>query len=69
MHNFTPRIFLVVGSPGSGKDELMTAVNTIGSLHAEIVPKHTCFGVRWRGFCVVGRMKGGNRRMPFWMNG
>lgn len=41
MHNFTPRIFLVVGSPGSGKDELMTAVNTIGSLHAEIVPKHT----------------------------
>lgn len=41
MHNFTPRLFLVVGSPGSGKDELMTAVNTIGSLHAEIVPKHT----------------------------
>lgn len=41
MHNFTPRLFLVVGSPGSGKDELMAAVNTIGSLHAEIVPKHT----------------------------
>lgn len=41
MHSFTPRLFLVVGSPGSGKDELMTAVNTLGSLHAEIVPKHT----------------------------
>ena len=41
MHNFTPKIFLVVGSPGSGKDELISAVNTIGTLHAEIVPKHT----------------------------
>ena len=46
MHNFTPRIFLVVGSPASGKDELITAVNTIGSLHAEIVPKHTSRDIR-----------------------
>ena len=41
MHNYTPRLFLVVGSPASGKDELISAVNTIGTLHAEIVPKHT----------------------------
>lgn len=41
MHNFTPRLFIVVGSPASGKDELISAVNTIGVLHAEIVPKHT----------------------------
>jgi len=31
----------VVGSPASGKDELISAVNILGSLHAEIVPKHT----------------------------
>jgi ribose 1,5-bisphosphokinase PhnN len=46
MHNFTPRIFLVMGSPASGKDELIAAVNTIGTLHAEIVPKHTSREVR-----------------------
>ena len=37
----TPRLFIVVGNPASGKDELIAAVNVIGSLHAEIVPKHT----------------------------
>jgi len=41
MFTFTPRLFLVVGNPASGKDELIAAVNVIGSLHAEIVPKHT----------------------------
>ena len=46
MHNFTPRLFIVVGSPASGKDELISAVNTIGTLHAEIVPKHTERDVR-----------------------
>jgi ribose 1,5-bisphosphokinase PhnN len=46
MHNFTPRLFIVVGSPASGKDELISAVNTIGILHAEIVPKHTNRSVR-----------------------
>lgn len=46
MHNYTPRVFLIVGSPASGKDELIAAVNTIGKLHAEIVPKHTNREVR-----------------------
>lgn len=46
MHNFTPRLFIVVGSPASGKDELISAVNTIGTLHAEIVPKHTERAIR-----------------------
>lgn len=35
------KIFLVVGTPGSGKDLLIQAVNDLGSLHAVIVPKHT----------------------------
>jgi len=35
-----------VGSPASGKDELISAVNTIGKLHAEIVPKHANRDVR-----------------------
>lgn len=35
------KIFLVVGTPGSGKDLLIQAVNDLGSLHARIVPKHT----------------------------
>jgi ribose 1,5-bisphosphokinase PhnN len=46
MKNYTPRLFLIVGNPASGKDELIAAVNTIGSLHAEIVPKHT--DRKWR---------------------
>lgn len=41
MSKKTPRLFIVVGNPASGKDELIAAVNVIGSLHAEIVPKHT----------------------------
>lgn len=41
MQSFTPRLFIVVGNPASGKDELISAVNILGSLHAEIVPKHT----------------------------
>lgn len=34
-------IFIVVGTPGSGKDILIQAVNDLGVLHAIIVPKHT----------------------------
>src|ERR1039458_8100197 len=37
----TPRLIAVVGSPGSGKDILVRAVNDMGSQHAQIVPKHT----------------------------
>ena len=39
--SFTPRLFVIVGTPGSGKDLLIRAVNDLGSLHADIVPKHT----------------------------
>jgi guanylate kinase len=39
--NFTPRLFVIVGTPGSGKDLLIRAVNALGSRHADIVPKHT----------------------------
>jgi guanylate kinase len=38
---FTPRLIVVVGSPGSGKDLLIRAVNDLGIRHAQIVPKHT----------------------------
>lgn len=41
MINYTPKLFIVVGSPASGKDQLIRAVNTLGKLHADIVPKHT----------------------------
>lgn len=37
----TPVIFVVVGTPGSGKDLLIQAVNDMGILHCRIVPKHT----------------------------
>jgi len=37
----TPRLFVIVGAPGSGKDLLIRAVNQLGTLHAGIVPKHT----------------------------
>lgn len=47
MINYTPRLFIVVGSPASGKDELIKAVNTLGNLHARIVPKHTDRNARW----------------------
>ena len=39
--NYTPKLFLIIGSPASGKDELIRAVSTLGKLHASIVPKHT----------------------------
>jgi ribose 1,5-bisphosphokinase PhnN len=37
----TPRLIVVVGTPGSGKDLLIKAVNDLGAQHAQIVPKHT----------------------------
>jgi ribose 1,5-bisphosphokinase PhnN len=40
MKSFT-RIFVVSGGPGSGKDALIQAVRVMGSLHAQIIPKHT----------------------------
>ncbi len=36
-----PVIFVVVGTPGSGKDLLVQAANDMGVLHCRIVPKHT----------------------------
>lgn len=39
VHN--PHLFVVVGSPGSGKDKLVKAVNDLGAQHAMIIPKHT----------------------------
>jgi hypothetical protein len=39
--NFTPRLFVIVGTPGSGKDILIRAVNALGARHADAVPKHT----------------------------
>ncbi len=36
-----PHLFVVVGSPGSGKDKLVKAVNDLGTQHAMIIPKHT----------------------------
>jgi guanylate kinase len=39
--NFTPRLFVIVGTPGSGKDILIRAVDVLGSRHADVVPKHT----------------------------
>jgi hypothetical protein len=38
---FTPRLFVIVGTPGSGKDVLIRAVDALGTHHADIVPKHT----------------------------
>ncbi len=38
---FTPRLVVVVGTPGSGKDLLIQGVNDLGTQHAQIVPKHT----------------------------
>jgi ribose 1,5-bisphosphokinase PhnN len=38
---FTPKLIVVVGSPKSGKDLLIRAVNDLGVQHAQIVPKHT----------------------------
>jgi guanylate kinase len=38
---FVQRLFVVVGTPGSGKDRLIRAVNDLGAQHADVVPKHT----------------------------
>lgn len=35
------RLIVLVGSPGSGKDLLIRAVNKLGAQHAEVIPKHT----------------------------
>lgn len=35
------RLFAVVGTPGSGKDELVRAVRNLGESHAAVVSKHT----------------------------
>ncbi len=37
----TPHLFVIVGTPASGKDLLIRAVNDLGSQHAHVVPKHT----------------------------
>lgn len=37
----SPVLFVVAGTPGSGKDELIRAVADLGDQHAQIVPKHT----------------------------
>jgi guanylate kinase len=39
--SFAQRLFVIVGTPGSGKDILIRAVDDIGYRHAQIVPKHT----------------------------
>jgi guanylate kinase len=36
-----PKIFVICGTPGSGKDILIKAINDLGKHHAIIVPKHT----------------------------
>jgi guanylate kinase len=38
------RLVVLVGTPGSGKDMLIRAVNDLGAQHAQIVPKHTSRG-------------------------
>ncbi len=35
------RLVIIVGAPGSGKDELIRAVDDMGTYHAQIIPKHT----------------------------
>jgi ribose 1,5-bisphosphokinase PhnN len=40
-HLFVQRLFVLVGTPGSGKDLLIRAVKDLGAQHAHIVPKHT----------------------------
>ena len=39
--NNPPRLVVMVGAPGSGKDLLIRAINDLGAQHAQIVPKHT----------------------------
>lgn len=38
---YVQRLFVIVGTPGSGKDLLIRAVNDLATQHARIVPKHT----------------------------
>lgn len=38
--SFPPLLFVVAGTPGSGKDEIIRAVGDLGEFHAQIVPKH-----------------------------
>ena len=38
---YSPRLIIVVGNPGSGKDILVRAVYDLGTQHANVVPKHT----------------------------
>lgn len=38
---FTPHLIVVVGTPGSGKDLLIRAINDLAIQHAEVIPKHT----------------------------
>ena len=40
-HRYVQRLFVIVGTPGSGKDELIRAVDDLAVQHARIVPKHT----------------------------
>jgi ribose 1,5-bisphosphokinase PhnN len=35
------RLVVIVGTPGSGKDQLIRAIHDLGARHAQIVPKHT----------------------------
>jgi ribose 1,5-bisphosphokinase PhnN len=35
------RLFVIVGTPGSGKDLIIRAIDDLGTQHARIVPKHT----------------------------
>ncbi|CAN5334470.1 hypothetical protein BH11ACT4_BH11ACT4_13140 [soil metagenome] len=41
------RLYVVVGTPGSGKDLLVRAVRNLGETHAGVVPKHTSRERRW----------------------
>lgn len=36
-----PKLFVIVGNPGSGKDEIIRAVRDLGKLDADVVPKYT----------------------------
>jgi ribose 1,5-bisphosphokinase PhnN len=40
-HRYVQRLFVIVGTPGSGKDLLIRAVDDLAVQHARIVPKHT----------------------------
>jgi len=35
------RLIILVGSPGSGKDLLIRAIDDLGAQHAQVIPKHT----------------------------